>query len=93
MAAAELVKKKQASTTPELIIFPNPARDYIRIMPAGTFAPKSGTVVITDAIGKTVMETALSGNEPVDVSRLQPGLYHARLMCKGKVFARKFLKQ
>lgn len=57
-------------TTNNLIIFPNPAKDFIRI---GSQMNKPMMVEMTDVAGRLVLQSNTSGL--LDVSHLQAGLY------------------
>lgn len=80
-------------------IYPNPVRDELRIKWLGTTSSSSTPVVITDATGRVVLETNTyfdgSGNaqNPINVSRLLPGVYQVSMIINETPIASRFIKQ
>jgi hypothetical protein len=74
-------------------VFPNPAKESIRINFISVQDQKDVMVSITDITGKLVLQTKLNSSVPVDVSQLHTGLYFIELeSSKGKQMA-KFVKE
>ena len=58
----------------ELIVYPNPANDFINIIHPKNFSVQN-RISVYDNIGKCVFEFSNTGSSKIDVSRLSPGLY------------------
>jgi len=83
VSIAEVEKKS-------LPIFPNPVEGMLNIaLPNQEF----GQLKIYDCSGKLKMHSALTGNEKVDLSILNKGLYFVEVEQKGKFFQHKIVKQ
>jgi hypothetical protein len=59
----------------ELLIYPNPARDYVSIRQLNTH---DTMVLLLDATGKCVRTQAINGQTDLSLSGLEPGLYFLR---------------
>jgi probable HAF family extracellular repeat protein len=68
-------------------VYPNPASDVINIDFEG-----SGTLTIVDAEGKTVTETAVTGNQQWNVSAYAPGVYFLSVRSQNGLVATKNIR-
>ena len=57
------------------IIYPNPAEDYIAILPGITHLPLNSNGAIYTILGELVLKTVIPENLRIDVSGLPVGLY------------------
>jgi len=76
--------------SPELLIFPNPAREVLNIVVEGNVAVQQ--VQVLDVSGKVVLQSAVLDNT-LNVSRLIPGVYFLRLQMGNEVKHHRFVKQ
>jgi hypothetical protein len=76
-----------------LLIFPNPANDFIRIeLPASSVLPAS--IDILDCSGRLVKQTTMkSSNENIMVDELSSGVYLVRIKTEARSFSGRFLKK
>lgn len=83
----------QPTTESESIQFayPNPVNDYLYVNQ--TIPIPFTEMVIVDKLGKTVIETRISDNTPINVSILSAGIYSIQLRIHDKLITHKFLKQ
>lgn len=77
--------------THNLLIFPNPARDYITINVDGD-TNQERTVIITDASGKRVAVDKIISSTRINVSNWMNGWYYYQTISEDAVVAGKFLK-
>ncbi len=61
---------------PEVVIYPNPAHDYISISIPASFAFVNTTIEVTDALGKVVIKEVLTENvSTLNISKFNEGVY------------------
>ncbi|MEO8590815.1 MAG: FG-GAP-like repeat-containing protein [Flavobacteriales bacterium] len=75
---------------PGLAVFPNPATDVLNI--SADVQLGNAPIVVFDATGKRVMETALS-NGRVDVASLTSGVYLLQVKTSDRILQQRFTKQ
>lgn len=76
--------------TDQLVIYPNPVSQQLRI---NTTQLLAGAVIrVQDMMGREVMHTRLTNNQ-LDVSKLTPGVYTLEILNNNKTITRKFVKQ
>lgn len=79
---------------PELILFPNPADEWITVSMANS-GDYYAAVQIFDRFGKFLFEQSLQGSgdlyESIDLNSLETGMYILKLNLNGEGFSRKFL--
>lgn len=75
-------------TENSLLVFPNPAKDFVRIAMKEN---KAVMVELTDVSGRIVMQNKTSGL--IDVSHLQPGVYVIKVSDEKRALTRKMIKQ
>jgi hypothetical protein len=76
-------------SAPEVNVYPNPASDQLTIS-----APQmNGTLIISNALGRTVYSDQFSGQTTIPVSDLAPGIYLARISDEKQVVTREFVVQ
>jgi hypothetical protein len=73
---------------PVVKIYPNPAREYIRL----EGVPTGSRVEIYDISGKKVYEVRGFRGGAVDISELRPGVYNVRVIGKGYLLTKKLVK-
>jgi hypothetical protein len=61
------------------VIYPNPAKDYITILPGITKLPANSRIAIYSIFGELVLTTVFRENLRIDVSRLPSGLYFLQM--------------
>ncbi len=73
-------------------LFPNPANGQLHMV-----LPRSatrGTISVFDSRGASVLEQEVtSAEKSIDVARLKPGLYMARVLSGEKVYSQSFVKE
>jgi hypothetical protein len=79
----EIVKKDK------LIIYPNPAENFIELSLVDSQAPFS--IEIIDLSGKSHLKFEAEISK-IDISQLKPGSYILRISADGKIYQEKFLK-
>jgi hypothetical protein len=67
--------------TPEILVYPNPARDVLQIRIAQGEVPER--LELWNALGQMVQ--SINHNNTLDVAHLQAGMYYLRLYSNGKV--------
>ena len=73
-------------------LYPNPANDQLHIVLPSS-ATRS-TISVFDSQGALVLkQEANSGDKIIDVERLSPGLYMARVQSGGKIYSEAFVKK
>ncbi len=83
------VNKREAEWT----LSPNPAHDRLQLKASGVQVGGSGYMV-TDIYGKTLLTGALSSDNTINISTLQPGMYFVRLVSNSNIgTAKKFIKE
>ncbi len=80
-----------ATTTGELHIFPNPARDYFRIDRQQLDANPGAVLTVHNLFGEKLFESSARTAQQIDVSSLAQGLYLVRLAGSEKVLTAKLL--
>lgn len=75
-------------TENSLLVFPNPAKDFIRITMSEN---KPVMVELTDVSGRLVMQTTT--DKLIDVSNLQPGVYVIKVYSEKRTATGKVIKQ
>ncbi len=75
-------------TENSLLVFPNPAGDFIRIL---RNEDKPLTIELTDVSGRIVMQTITKGL--MDLSNLQSGVYLLKVSDDRKVVTGKVIKE
>lgn len=75
-----------------LIIYPNPANDFITVK---TSDIKSGSILtIYDVTGRIVLEKGLIQNESqIDIGKLVSGIYYVKIVNENTISGSKFIKQ
>lgn len=74
------------------VLYPNPASSIAQIQL--TKLVGNGQLVVTDALGKTVITQNVSiGNNKIDVSKLSKGLYFVTLVSGDEVITKKLIKE
>jgi arabinogalactan endo-1,4-beta-galactosidase len=76
------------SANDNILIFPNPANDKIKIIGI----QQDVAIKITDVLGRTVKNT-FSKNNSIDISNLPDGTYTISLFVDNKVTLKKFIKR
>lgn len=80
------------SLNKELILFPNPAFDYVNIKLENSHFNDRFNVLVLDMMGRPVQNSVLKANS-IDISKLNPGLYFIQLRNnKGLFYSGKFIK-
>lgn len=59
-----------------IVVYPNPACDQLFVKGSEL----DGLLSLIDNQGKTILETAYTPNSPIDISHLQSGIYHIKVM-------------
>lgn len=77
------------SLTGGINIYPNPVKDKINMEMPSTYHPLS--IAIYSHNG-TLVQTETFINEPIDISRLNPGIYFLTCYTKEGLFTQKFIK-
>jgi len=72
----------------EIIIFPNPSRDFITV--SGTIAESH--VTISNNINKIVINQAINGETKIDISDLADGIYTVIISSKTTKVTQRFVK-
>jgi hypothetical protein len=77
--------------TDEFVIYPNPANDVLFI---SSEEGEEADVYIYSTSGQMVLHTMLkSGNETIDISKLDKGLYLINIQADDEVFTKKIIKK
>ena len=84
----ETVTSANFEASSQILLFPNPASEYIRIETPGSVLV---SVQVYDAIGKICGVEQLSSR--VDVSRLSPGMYSAEIVTTSGKIIERFVKR
>lgn len=61
------------------ILYPNPAKDYITILPGITHLPVNSKIAVYSILGELVLTTVFPEDSRIDVSGLPAGLYFLRM--------------
>ena len=89
--AAATATATHAGQTLKISLYPNPAAQELRVqLPAQV---REGRLVISDALGRPVLQTLVHSGEPVDVSRLARGFYLSRVVAGNEVGTTRFSKE
>ncbi|MCO4822361.1 MAG: VCBS repeat-containing protein [Flavobacteriaceae bacterium] len=80
----------QKSLSEDLIIYPNPTKQYLNLN--STRNLNGALYTVFSASGKRVLNNKLQSNK-IDVSQLSSGYYILRLMHEGAIKSQKFIKQ
>jgi len=91
---ALLTKEKGLNNTPDVFIYPNPAKTNLDVQLMNADSRKATTFIIVDMQGKTILSTpfAPAGDGQVmhvDITTLAPGIYIGNIMSKDQTIARK----
>ncbi len=83
----------EQSSSNELLIFPNPSADVLRISTPAALAANA-TVSIIDALGREVLSVPFMRNTPIAVSHLATGAYTLRLTdrANGEQYTASFIR-
>jgi len=81
----------QAKSITDLLIYPNPAKDFITIKFNNSFISKEKYAII-DINGSIVANGIVNDNGTVDVTKLSSGVYFISLNINNKEIANKFIK-
>ena len=78
-----------ASTT----LFPNPAKNKLNLQTSGLY--KNGQVMIFNTQGQKLLQTVINGTGKmsIDISKLKPGNYVAKIINGSQTETLKFIKQ
>ena len=80
------IRKKQEDF---LMVYPNPANDYVRIEVCSSFPPKDLSLKIINLMGEIIVEKSFHRQLIINTERFQPGLYIIRTgEFSGKLFIR-----
>lgn len=72
-------------------LFPNPTNGILNIFIGDRF--ESCKVILTDIQGKLIFNTIINSNQPIDISKLNSGIYFLKLMDNKNEYNYKVLKQ
>ncbi len=75
----------------KLVLYPNPARNIIRVKLPGNISTTDYKLTVTSIIGKKLIEIDMQ--DRIDVSRLNPGMYIIKVANANKSFSQKFILQ
>lgn len=76
--------------TTDFVVYPNPASDNITLRTQNL--TNTGSVIITDVLGKTVLTSTISNNESsLNVSALESGMYFVTVEAEGKSITKKIV--
>lgn len=86
-----LVNSEAANTT--FSIMPNPASDFIILIPGSGIHPEHATVWITDLAGHTLVKQKLTnmGGVKISVTSLPKGIYTVSVLTPGKIQTQKLV--
>lgn len=81
------------SEHPHLLIFPNPAADFITIQSEQSF--ELAKISISDVSGRTIMKKEFRNSSKIemDLSQLRSGIYYIEVMSNGKSSTKKLIKR
>ena len=80
----------QSTLAEDLILYPNPTKDYLFLNTTYNF--ENAIYTVFDISGKRVLNSRLSSNT-IDVSALNTGNYFLRIMDNGLIRTQKFIKE
>ncbi len=88
-----LSSQEQVIQSPQLSMYPNPASDIIRIQLPHS-VPRA-ELYISDINGKMIKEQTLDSNEitPINISKLENGIYILHVVSDGYQWQERFVKQ
>lgn len=77
----------------ELIIYPNPTRNYFSIQDKNNLPDKNFTILVLDIQGKLIQQFILNKeNTQIDISHLKKGIYFAKIETSIGVITKKIVK-
>jgi hypothetical protein len=82
---------KEVKPEYNLSVFPNPASDFLNIVPDPYMPGYSCTLRIFDLRGKLVLEQKISGPVKIDLAPFDPGMYECELITDYVLDATKFI--
>ena len=82
--------EKKELTSNNILVFPNPAQDFINI--ETTLNTEIEKVIVTDISGKTILEQNQKTNQ-VNIQNLSKGIYLLQILSEDKKWQSKFLKE
>lgn len=84
--------KNTLDNNSDLVIYPNPANNEIRITNSNNYKEKF-VINIIDLLGRNIISTTLNNNETIDISTLNNGVYLMEIIANGNKTTKKFVKQ
>lgn len=84
--------KNTLDNNKDLVIYPNPANNEIRITNSNNYKEKF-VINIIDLLGRNIISTTLNNNETIDISTLNNGVYLMEIIANGNKTTKKFVKQ
>jgi hypothetical protein len=86
-ASCEALQTFDFTEVTDITIFPNPVQTLLTLSP---ISPKN-TVMIVDVLGRT-RQCNMIGENSIDVSGLEPGVYSIRISTEQSIYNTKFIK-
>lgn len=84
----ETLSSRDQSISNSVVIYPNPAKNFIKINNKGSLE----NISVYDILGKLVLKSNIANNE-IDISNLKSGIYLFKIETSTGVFTKKVIKE
>lgn len=84
------IPELETNQTTQFSIYPNPAKEFLTILPNNSDT-ESYKVLVYDNLGKMIFEKELFGEQKIEISQLNSGIYILQFIDRNKKFSHKLI--